>query len=121
MRGYAGGGAGATFLTLLPKHPMSKMALRKIKIPVVEKEIWVENRLGLHARPAATITATAKQYDATVTLEKDGTPIDARDMLALLTLDCPQGTRLVLKATGPQAREAATVIAALFARKFGES
>ncbi len=97
------------------------MAQRKARIPLVEKEIWVENRLGLHARPAATITATARQYDATVTLEKDGAPVDARDMLSLLTLDCPQGTRLVLKATGPQAREAASVIASLFARKFGES
>ena len=46
---------------------------------------------------------------------------DARDLLAILALDCPQGTRLVLKATGPQAREAAMTIASLFARKFGET
>ena len=56
-----------------------------------------------------------------VTLEKDGEVADARDLLAILALDCPQGTRLVLKATGPQAREAAMTIAALFARKFGET
>jgi phosphotransferase system HPr (HPr) family protein len=91
------------------------------KISQVEKELWVENRLGLHARPAAKITGLAQQYDATVTLEKDGFKADARDLLALLALDCPQGTRLVLKAKGPEAREAASVIAYFFAQKFGEA
>ncbi len=86
----------------------------------VEKELWVENRLGLHARPVARIATAAQQFEAEITLEKDGLVANARDLLAVLALDCPQGTRLVLRATGPQAREAASQIAALFARKFGE-
>ncbi len=88
---------------------------------VIERELWVENRLGLHARPVAKITAMAQTFDATITLEKDGEVADARDLLSILALDCPQGTRLVLKASGPQAREAAMAIASLFARKFEES
>jgi len=97
------------------------MEPKKEKPPVVQKELWVENRLGLHARPVAKIIALAQQFDGTtVTLEKDGSKASARDMLSILALDCPQGTRLVLKAVGPQAREAATVISGLFARKFGE-
>jgi phosphotransferase system HPr (HPr) family protein len=90
------------------------------KVLQVEKEIWVENRLGLHARPAAKIAGLAQSFEATITLEKDGYKADARDLLALLALDCPQGSRLVLRARGPEAREAASVIASLFARKFGE-
>src|SRR5512135_554371 len=97
------------------------MAQPKTKSPTVERELWVENRLGLHARPVARLIALAQQFDADVILEKDGLQADARDLLAILALDCPQGTRLVLKATGPQAREAAMTIAALFARKFGET
>lgn len=89
--------------------------------PAVERELWVENRLGLHARPVGKITALARSFDADVTLEKDGEVVDASELLAILTLDCPQGTRLVLRATGPQAREAATAIASLFASKFGET
>jgi phosphotransferase system HPr (HPr) family protein len=84
----------------------------------VEKELWVENRLGLHARPVARLTALAQTFDATITLEKNGEVADARDLLAILALDCPQGSRLVLRASGPQAREAARLIASLFARKF---
>jgi phosphocarrier protein len=87
----------------------------------VEMELWVENRLGLHARPVAKIASAAQQFDAEITLEKDGLVVNARDLLAVLALDCPQGTRLVLRARGLQAREGAGSIAALFARKFGES
>ncbi len=90
--------------------------------PMVERELWVENRLGLHARPVARITAVAQGFDGTtITLEKDGVVADARDLLAILSLDCPQGSRLVLRASGPQAREAARLISALFARKFEET
>jgi phosphotransferase system HPr (HPr) family protein len=87
----------------------------------IERELWVENRLGLHARPVAKIATAAQQFDADVTLEKEGQVVNARDLLDLLALDCPQGTRLVLRARGPQAREAATSITSLFARKFEET
>jgi len=97
------------------------MAIKETEVWTIEKEIWVENRLGLHARPAAKIATAAQQFDADISLEKDGLKVNARDLLDVLALDCPQGTRLVLRARGPQAREAATFISSLFARKFEES
>jgi phosphocarrier protein NPr len=97
------------------------LSSQKGKPLTVQKELWVENRLGLHARPVAKIIALAQQFeDTTITLEKDTTKANVRDFLSVLALDCPQGTRLVLRAVGPQAREAAAVLSALFARKFGE-
>ena len=95
--------------------------MTETKLWSIEKELWVENRLGLHARPVAKIATAAQQFDADITLEKDGEVVDARELLAILALDCPQGTRVVLRAAGPQAREAAMAIASLFARKFGET
>ena len=97
------------------------MAIDENKVLTIEKELWVENRLGLHARPVAKIATAAQQFDADITLEKDGLIVNARDLLDVLALDCPQGTRLVLRASGPQAREAATSITSLFARKFEET
>jgi phosphotransferase system HPr (HPr) family protein len=97
------------------------MAMTETKIWTIEKELWVENRLGLHARPVAKIATAAQQFDADITLEKDGLVVNARDLLDVLALDCPQGTRLVLRARGPQAREAATSITSLFVRKFEET
>jgi len=105
------------------KTPRPEQPKQPAPAPVVERELWVENRLGLHARPVAKISALAQSYGATtsITLEKDGMVADARDLLAILSLDCPQGTRIVLRASGPQAREAAMMIASLFARKFGDT
>jgi len=97
------------------------MATEETKLWTIEKELWVENRLGLHARPAARIATAAQQFDADITLEKDGLIVNARDLLDILAMDCPQGTRLVLRTRGPQAREAATSITSLFARKFEET
>jgi phosphocarrier protein HPr len=99
------------------------MAIDETKPMTIEKELWVENRLGLHARPVAKIATAAQLFDddTDITLEKDGLTVNARDLLDVLSLDCPQGTRLVLRASGPQAREAATSITSLFARKFEET
>ncbi len=90
-------------------------------MPAAEAEVWLENRLGLHARPAVKIATLAQQFEANIILEKDGATANARELLSILALDCPQGTRLVLKADGPQAREALMALTGLFARKFGES
>jgi phosphotransferase system HPr (HPr) family protein len=87
----------------------------------IEKELWVENRLGLHARPAAKIATASRQFEADIVLEKDGLEVNAQDLLDVLAMDCPQGTRLVLRTRGPQAREAAACITALFASKFEET
>jgi phosphotransferase system HPr (HPr) family protein len=97
------------------------MSTEKSEGPVVERELWVENRLGIHARPAMKITNLALQFESELVLEKDSVAVSARDLLAILTLDCPQGTRLVLRATGSDAGEAALAICQLFVRKFGES
>ncbi|MGB8990460.1 MAG: HPr family phosphocarrier protein [Desulfobaccales bacterium] len=96
------------------------MATQATDLWTIEKELWVENRLGLHARPVARIATAARQFEADISLEKDGLVVDARDFLAVLALDCPQGTRLVLRTRGLQAREAATLITSLFASKFEE-
>lgn len=97
------------------------MSEKKSDPAPVSQELWVENRLGLHARPAMKITNLAQQFQADLVLEKDGLQVNARDLLAILTLDCPQGTRLMVKATGPEAAEAVLSVCRLFARKFDES
>jgi phosphocarrier protein len=114
-------GLGPPAFSAKPGGKNLNMSEAKSEIPAVTQELWVENRLGLHARPAMKITNLALQFEADLVLEKDGTQVNARDLLAILALDCPQGTRLVLKATGPDASEAVTSVSRLFAHKFGES
>jgi phosphocarrier protein HPr len=87
----------------------------------LEVELWVENRLGLHARPAMKISTLAREFKSELILEKDGAAVNAKDLLGILTLGCPQGTRVVLKARGPDAPEAALAFRRLFGLKFGET
>lgn len=86
----------------------------------LETTLPVLNRLGLHARAAAKIAALAQGFQATITLEKDGAQADARSILDILGLGCPQGTRIRLRAAGPDAGPALAAISALFFQAFGE-
>ncbi len=86
----------------------------------LEKQLKVINRLGLHARAAAKIAASLEGLECEVMLVKDGISADARSVLEILTLDAPQGSELVVKASGPQASAAVAALEELFAEGFGE-
>jgi phosphocarrier protein len=81
----------------------------------------IANRLGIHARVAAKFVETANRFQAEIVLEKDGIAVNGRSILGILTLFCPQGSRLTISATGADAKEAMGAFAALISEKFGES
>ena len=85
-----------------------------------EAKLPVLNRLGLHARAAAKIAALANTFQADIFLEKNGAKADARSILDILTLGCPQGTEIRLRAEGPDAVQAIAALAELFSQYFGE-
>jgi phosphocarrier protein len=85
-----------------------------------EAKLPVLNRLGLHARAAAKIAALANSFHADIFLEKNGARADARSILDILTLGCPQGTEIRLLAEGPDAVQALAAISELFYQYFGE-
>ena len=70
---------------------------------------------GLHARPAARLVETAKRFAATVTLSHAGNHASAKDLMDLLYLAAPGGTRLELVAEGEDAVQAADAVEALLA------
>ena len=83
-------------------------------------ELTISNRLGLHARAAARLVEVANNYKAELFLEKNGESADAKSVLSLLTLECPLGTRVTVRAVGPDARQAVDRAAELIDNKFGE-
>ncbi len=87
---------------------------------MIAKTLEVSNRLGLHARAAAKIVKTASEYTAQVKLEVEGQEVDAKSILDILTVACPQGSFVTVSAEGPDALEAVGAIEKLFAAKFGE-
>jgi len=61
---------------------------------------------GLHVRPANAVVLCAKGFESDITIVHDGTTVDAKNPLSLLALASPSGTRLTLKAVGPDSEEA---------------
>lgn len=84
------------------------------------RELTIINRLGLHARAAARLVEVARQYQAEVALEKNGESVDAKSVISLLTLECPLGTRVVVRAKGDDSAQALSAVADLIEHKFGE-
>ena len=87
---------------------------------MLEQEITISNRLGLHARAAAKFVQLAGRFKARISLSRDGQNVDGKSILGILTLAAAQGTRLSLQADGGDEAEAVAALKALVDDKFGE-
>ena len=88
---------------------------------VETKSFEITNRLGIHARVAAKLVETANRFQSEISLEKDGVSVNGRSILDILTLFCPQGSRLTVSAEGIDASEAMEAFTRLIEEKFGEA
>lgn len=84
------------------------------------KELTVQNKLGIHARPAAMFVKTASRFTCEIMVEKDGETVNGKSIMGLMMLAAGPGSKLSLHANGADAQEAITEIEALLQRKFDE-
>ena len=82
------------------------------------KELTLQNKYGLHVRPAGLFAKVASRYNADVEVEKDGNVVSGKSIMALMTLEAVCGTVLKVTASGPQAKEVLDELEALIGRKF---
>jgi phosphocarrier protein HPr len=87
---------------------------------MVSREVVVGIPQGLHARPADQLAREARKWQSRIELSSAAQRADGKSILELLTLAAEAGTRLVVEATGPDAREAVEAIGSLFERNFNE-
>lgn len=87
---------------------------------MVERELTVINRLGLHARAAAKLVHAASSFSSQIYLARDGEEVDAKSILGILLLAAAQGSEVTIRCDGTDEQEALTAIADLFAQRFGE-
>ena len=80
----------------------------------------IQNRLGLHARPAAMFVRIANRHRANIWVQKDGERVNGKSILGLLTLAAPKGTKLVISADGADAEKAVEELGLLIQRRFDE-
>jgi phosphocarrier protein len=82
------------------------------------REFVLLNKYGMHVRPAGLFAKVASRFNAEVDVEKDGDKVSGKSIMALMTLEAGNGTRLRVTAAGPQSREVLDELEALVARKF---
>jgi phosphocarrier protein HPr len=87
---------------------------------VIQREVTVRNRLGLHARAAARFVHAANAFHSRVTVTRDGRTMDGKSILGILLLAASQGTALKLGADGDDEALAVEALAALVESGFGE-
>ena len=77
---------------------------------LLEKTLTIPEGLGLHARVATMMVKAMQNYTSSVTLIKDDVEANARSVLGLLLLAAAPGSRIVVRAEGPDSREAMEAI-----------
>lgn len=87
---------------------------------MIEKNLVIKNKLGLHARAAVKFVNTANRFVSNVKIIKDDTEIDGKSILGILTLAATQGSTIALRVSGKDEKEAVKALTALVNSRFGE-
>jgi phosphocarrier protein HPr len=86
----------------------------------VEKELTIVNRLGLHARPAAMFVRVASRHRCEIWVAKGEEEINGKSIMGLMMLAAGQGSKMRVRAEGPDAAQAIQDIEELIQSRFNE-
>ena len=75
-------------------------------MPIVEEEVEIINKYGLHARPAMELVELANRYGSKIELSSGILTVDAKSIMSVMRLAATKGTVLKLTADGQDAGEA---------------
>jgi phosphocarrier protein HPr len=87
---------------------------------LVERELEIKNKLGLHARAAAKLVHVAARFKSDIKIRKGDEEVDGKSILGILLLAAGRGSTITLRADGPDEREALDAIEKLIDAKFDE-
>ena len=88
---------------------------------MLERELTVTNRLGLHARATAKLVQVLSGFRSNTTLVAKGREVNAKSIMGVMLLAAGQGTPVTVRADGPDEAEAVAAVAELFERNFDEA
>lgn len=87
---------------------------------MIERELTVSNRLGLHARATAKLVQVLSGFRSSATLTAKGREVNAKSIMGVMLLAAGQGTSVKLRVEGEDEHSAADAVIALFDRRFDE-
>ena len=89
-------------------------------MPILEREVEIVNKYGLHARPAMQLVELANAFSSKIEITNTALTVDAKSIMSVMRLGAAKGTVLRIVADGADAEEALEAITGLVAGGFGE-
>ncbi len=87
---------------------------------MTEATMMIENKTGIHARPASIFVQTATKFKSKVQIKAKGKTVDAKSILMIMSMGLVKGTEITITADGPDEADAVKSLKDLVASKFGE-
>lgn len=88
---------------------------------MIQREVTIRNRAGLHTRPAASLVKLAARFKSDLLIDKDGFEINGKSIIGVMTLAAEHGSKLMLRFSGDDEEEACKAMVDLFERGFDEA
>ncbi|HET6756709.1 MAG: HPr family phosphocarrier protein [Burkholderiales bacterium] len=87
---------------------------------MLENEVQIANKLGLHARAAAKLTALATEFQSEIWMSREEKRVNAKSIMGVMMLAAAKGSTVKIEAAGADEREAMRAIVNLIVDRFGE-
>jgi len=87
---------------------------------MVRRTLTIQNRLGVHARPAALFVKTAGRFKSEISVSKDDLEVNGKSIMGVMMLAAEMGSRITIQAVGDDEREALAALTELVKGKFNE-
>ena len=88
---------------------------------MLQREVEIINKLGLHARASAKLTQVAGHFAADVWLSRNGRRVNAKSIMGVMMLAASKGSTVVVETDGADEAAALDAITTLVAERFGEA
>jgi phosphocarrier protein len=87
---------------------------------MLQQEVEILNKLGLHARASAKLTQVAGRFKSNVWVSRNGRRVNAKSIMGVMMLAAARGSTLVVETEGPDEKEALAAVTRLIANRFEE-
>jgi len=87
---------------------------------MLQREVEIINKLGLHARASAKLTQVAGRYQASVWISRSGRRVNAKSIMGVMMLAAAMGSKITVETDGPDEGQAMDAVTGLIAARFEE-
>ena len=88
---------------------------------MLQREVEIVNKLGLHARASAKLTQVAGRFKASIWVGRNGRRVNAKSIMGVMMLAAARGSTITVETDGPDEAEALEAVTQLIAGRFEES